>query len=117
MDNHGATNEATSTVLREIVRRFGTPTYAFSVQRLQAQVEKLRTHFPPDVELLYSLKANASLGICDVFAASGIGADVSSAGELATAIEAGFPAEKIFVAGPFKAPETIAQLRQNPSAV
>ncbi|MFP6674047.1 MAG: alanine racemase [Pirellulaceae bacterium] len=117
MDNHGATNEATSTVLREIVRRFGTPTYAFSVQRLQAQVEKLRTHFPPDVELLYSLKANASLGICDVFAASGIGADVSSAGELATAIEAGFPAEKIFVAGPFKVPETIAQLRQNPSAV
>jgi diaminopimelate decarboxylase len=117
LDNHGATNEATTAVLREVVRRYGTPTYAFSVQQLRAQVEKLRTHLPADVDLLYSLKANASLGICDVFAASGIGADVSSAGELATALEAGFPAERIFVAGPFKVAETISQLRDNPNAV
>src|SRR2546428_2970317 len=103
--------------LLEIARRYGTPTYAFDVRRLRAQLDKLRTGLPTEVEVLYSLKANASLGICDVFAESGIGADVASAGELATAIEAAFPPERIFVAGPFKLPETIAQLRDLPEAV
>ncbi len=103
--------------LKEIARCHGTPTYAFDIQRLRGQVEKLQSHLPPEVEILYSLKSNASLGICDVFADCGIGADVASAGELATAIEAGFPAERIFVAGPFKLPETIAQLRDAPEAI
>ena len=102
--------------LREIVRRYGTPTYAFDVRRLRSQVEKLRTHLPAAIEILYSLKANASLGICDVLRDCGIGADVASAGELATAVEAGFPSQRIFVAGPFKLPETLAQLRDLPTA-
>jgi diaminopimelate decarboxylase len=42
---------------------------------------------------------------------------VASAGELATAVEAGFPPERIFVAGPFKSPETISLLRNLPEAV
>lgn len=103
--------------LAEIVRQFGTPTYAFDVRRLRCQAESLRASLPPGVEILYSLKANASLGICDVFAESGIGADVASAGELATAVEARFPEDRIFVAGPFKLPETIEQLRRLPSAI
>ncbi len=103
--------------LLEIVRRFGTPTYAFDLRWLRTQVEKLRTQLPATVEILYSLKANASLGICDTLRDCGIGADVASAGELATAVEARFPPERIFVAGPFKLPETIAQLRDLPAAV
>ncbi|MEX0819109.1 MAG: alanine racemase [Pirellulaceae bacterium] len=109
--------EATLLALREIARRYGTPTYAFDARRLTAQVEKLRGHLPSEVEILYSLKANASLGICDVLSGCGIGADVASAGELATAIEAGFPPDRIFVAGPFKLPETIAQLHETPAAI
>ena len=103
--------------LLEIVRRYGTPTYAFDVRRLREQAAKLHQHLPPAVEILYSLKANASLGICDVLADCGIGADVASAGELATAVEAGFPAHRVFVAGPFKLSETLAQLRDLPEAV
>ena len=110
-------DEATMGALREITRRYGTPTYAFDVRRLRAQVEKLRSRLPAEIELLYSLKANASLGICDVFAECGIGADVASAGELATAVAAGFPADRIFTAGPFKLPETVSQLRDLPQAV
>ena len=109
--------DAVNQHLLEIVRRYGTPTYAFDVRRLRAQVEKLRTHLPAAIEILYSLKANASLGICDVLRDCGIGADVASAGELATAVEAGFPSQRIFVAGPFKLPETLAQLRDLPAAV
>src|SRR5262245_41183171 len=104
-------------VLRGIAERYGTPTYAFDQRRLRAQAEKLRAHLPEDVEILYSLKANASLGICDVLRACGLGADVASAGELAIAVEAGFPPARIFVAGPYKSPETVSQLRSLPQAV
>jgi diaminopimelate decarboxylase len=110
-------NAETLRALKEITARHGTPAYAFDVQRLRAQVEKLQSHVPKGVEILYSLKANASLGICDVFSECGIGADVASAGELATATAAGFPDDRIFVAGPFKLPETIALLRESPRAI
>ncbi len=116
-ENRNTPDDVTVRALREIARRYGTPTYAFDVRRLRSQVEKLRAHLPADVEILYSLKSNASLGICDVLADCGIGADVASAGELATAIAADFPANRIFVAGPFKLPETIAQLRDTPDAI
>ena len=110
-------DQVTRQTLLEIARRYGTPTYAFDMRRLRAQAEKLRTNLPAAVEIHYSLKANASLGICDILADCGLGADVASAGELATAVAAGFPPERIFVAGPFKLPETISQLREMPAAI
>jgi diaminopimelate decarboxylase len=116
LEELGSPDAETLYALQEIANRYGTPSYAFDVRRLRGQVEKLRSHLP-NVEVLYSLKANASLGICDVLAECGIGADVASAGELATAIEANFPTDRIFVAGPFKSPETVALLRDAPQAV
>ena len=117
LGNRNKPDDETVLALRDIVRRYGTPTYAFDVRRLRTQVETLRSHLPPETDILYSMKANASLGICDVFADCGIGADVASAGELAIALAAGFPGNQIFVAGPFKLPETIAQLREAPDAI
>jgi diaminopimelate decarboxylase len=103
--------------LRRIAERYGTPTYAYDVRGLRAQADKLRAALPAEIEILYSLKANASLGICDVFADYGLGADVASAGELATAVEAGFSADRIFMAGPYKSPEAIEQLRSLPETI
>lgn len=108
---------STKETLLAIASRWGTPVYAYDLQSLRLQVEKLRSHLPTEVNVLYSLKSNASLGICDVLAGCGIGADVASAGELLTAIEAGFPSEQIFVAGPYKSPETISKLRSMPEAI
>jgi diaminopimelate decarboxylase len=99
------------------VQRHGTPTYAYDVNRLQAQLSKLRTQLPADIDVVYSLKANAALGLCSFFAAHGLGADVASAGELLTAVEAGFPAERLFVSGPDKSPEMLAQLHDVPAAL
>ncbi|MCI0377113.1 MAG: hypothetical protein L0215_05885 [Gemmataceae bacterium] len=98
-------------ILREIVRRYGTPTYAYDIGRIKTQVARLREHLPPQVEVLYSLKANASLGLCGVLAECGLGADVASAGELVTAIAAGFPPERIFLTGPDKSPAVLSELR------
>jgi diaminopimelate decarboxylase len=104
-------------VLREVVRRFGTPAYAYDIGRIRAQVSKLRTHLPPEVEVLYSLKANASLGLCAVLAECGLGADVASAGELATALAAGFVPKRIFMTGPDRSSAVLAKLRSLPDVV
>src|SRR5437867_12830840 len=82
-------------LLREIVRRYGTPTYAYDIGRVRAQATRLRDVLPPSVEILYSLKANASLGLFGVLAGEGLGADVASAGELRIAVAAGFPPARI----------------------
>jgi diaminopimelate decarboxylase len=103
--------------LREIARRYGTPAYAYDVERLRAQVGKLRAHLPAEVDVLYSLKANPSLGLCSFLARCGLGADVASAGELVTALEAGFPPEQIFLSGPDRSPPVLALLRSVPDAV
>ena len=104
-------------VLREVVRRYGTPVYAYDISRIRAQAAKLREHLPQEVEVLYSLKANASLGLCGVLAECGLGADVASAGELTTALAAGFPRDRIFLTGPDRSPAVLAQLRSLPDVV
>jgi diaminopimelate decarboxylase len=106
--------------LTEIARQHPTPAYVYDLQRIRAQAERLQSLLPGvpgSLELYYSLKANASLGLCDVLADCGLGADVASAGELATAVEAGFPASRIFAAGPYKSPEMLEQLGSLPDAI
>ncbi len=112
-----ATTVDAPAVLREVVRRYGTPTFAYDVARIRAQVARLRTHLPPEVEILYSLKANASLGLCGVLAECGLGADVASAGELATALAAGFSPRRIFLTGPDRSPAVLSHLRMLPDVV
>ena len=112
-----ASEKAPLGVLREIVRRYGTPTYAFNIASIRAQVAKLRTHLPAEGEILYSLKANASLGLCGVLAECGLGADVASAGEMATALAAGFLPACIFVTGPDRSPALLAHLQSMPDVV
>jgi diaminopimelate decarboxylase len=103
--------------LREIVWQYGTPTYAYDLSRIRAQVTKLRTHFPAAVEILYSLKANASLGVCGVMADLGLGADVASAGELMIARAAGFPPACLVLTGPDKSPPVLAELASYPEMI
>jgi diaminopimelate decarboxylase len=103
--------------LREVVRRYGTPTYAYDLSRIRGQIARLSGTLPPSVEVLYSLKANASLGLCGFIAGCGLGADVASAGELVTAMEAGFPPGRILVSGPDKSPALLDLLGLVPDAL
>jgi diaminopimelate decarboxylase len=100
-----------------VVRRYGTPTYAYDLAQIRRQITRLRGTLPPSVEILYSLKANASLGLCGFIAGLGLGADVASAGELVTALAAGFPPERILVTGPDKSPALLDLLGSVPEAV
>jgi diaminopimelate decarboxylase len=103
--------------LRKIVRRHGTPTYAYDLQRIRTQVDRLRESLPRQVELFYSFKANPSLGVCGFLADCGLGADVASAAELVTARAAGFAAERLLVTGPDRSPALLAELRSVPQAI
>jgi diaminopimelate decarboxylase len=104
-------------MLEEIVRRFGTPTFAYDLGKIRAQIGKLRATLPSAVEIYYSLKANASLGLCAFIAQEGPGADVASAGELITAIEAAFPPARILVTGPDKSDPVVQMLSLVPNGI
>jgi diaminopimelate decarboxylase len=80
-------------------------------------MSRLRTQLPSTVEVLYSLKANPSLGLSGFIASHGFGADVASAGELATAMAAGFPPSRIVLTGPDKSPAVLDQLRDLPEVI
>ena len=108
---------APADTLREVVSRHGTPTYAYDLAEIRSRIAQLKAALPPAVDIFYSLKANPSLGLCGFIAAAGLGADVASAGELVTALEAGFPPGRILVSGPDKSPAVLEMLPSVPGAI
>ena len=107
---------AADTLLRAAIE-YGTPAYVYDLGRVRAAAACLRSALPPEVRVRYSVKANPAGEVCRAIAEAGLGAEVSSAGELRTAIEAGFAAERILVSGPYKEPELLARLAGMPAAL
>ncbi len=86
----------------DLAERFGTPLYVYDLDVIGRRVAALRAALPPAVELAYAVKANPALAIVAHLGALGLGADVASAGELATALRAGIAGSAIVVTGPGK---------------
>ncbi len=85
--------------VEDIANELGTPIYVYSLSEIERRLEELRSTFPPDTLVAYSLKANANLNILYLLGKMGCGADVVSGGELKKALLAGFPPDKIVFAG------------------
>jgi diaminopimelate decarboxylase len=94
---------------RLLADRFGTPLYVYDLDALERRGHALRLAVPDGVEIAYAVKSNPSLAVIARLARIGIGADVSSVGELAAALRAGVPPSGVIVTGPGK---TEALLRQ-----
>jgi len=92
----------TAPAIRRLVRRFGTPLYAYDFDELQRRALGLRGALSPRFDLFYAVKANPSLAVLSLFARLGLGADVASRGELALALRAGFSPDRIVMTGPAK---------------
>jgi diaminopimelate decarboxylase len=107
----------TPTVLLRAAERYGTPLYLYDLQNLRDRVAAILAILPSHVNLLYSLKANPSLGLCALFARWGLGADVASEGEFAIACEAKFAPQRTMVAGPYKSPALLSCLRSTPEVL
>ncbi len=86
----------------DLAARFGTPLYLYDLDVIERQVATLRAALPPIVEIAYAVKANPAVAIVAHLGSLGLGADVASGGELATALRAGISADRILVTGPGK---------------
>lgn len=98
------TPAALAEALAQAAARHGTPAYVYDLTRVRARIRQLERALPPGVEIRYSVKANPAPAVCAVIASAGLGAEVSSAGELTAALDAGFPPARIMVSGPYKDP-------------
>jgi diaminopimelate decarboxylase len=86
-----------------------TPAYVYDLDELRRSHRKLRDLLPAPVDLFYSFKANPHPVLAEALRETGCRAEVCSPGELATALEAGFPVEDILYTGPGKRDRDVAE--------
>lgn len=98
------------TALARAAERFGTPLFTYDLARIRQQATKLLAALPACAMAHYAFKANPSLGICRLLREAGLGADISSEGELVTALAAGYPPERLLFTGPAKYPALLERL-------
>ena len=92
------------------MRAENTPFYYYDVKLLDKTLDSVRQASNyPGFHVHYAVKANANPEILKRIAASGLGADTVSLGEIKAAVDAGFPAPKIVFAGVGKTDEEIAE--------
>ncbi|MBE9566545.1 MAG: diaminopimelate decarboxylase [Proteobacteria bacterium] len=92
----------------ELARRFGTPLYVVDEQYLRETCREFRSAFEsryPNSHISFSSKAFTTMAICRIVEAEGLGVDVSSGGELHTALSAGVAPSKIVMHGSNKSAE------------
>ncbi len=86
----------------DLAERFGTPFYVYDFDVIERQVAALRNALPSVVELAYAVKANPALAVVAHLGRLGLGADVSSGGELETVRRAGIGPDLVVMTGPGK---------------
>jgi diaminopimelate decarboxylase len=82
----------------ELVRAHGSPLVVYDEVTLRAQARAYRAA-APDAFVCYGTKAFPSLALLRLLAEEGVGADVSTLGELQFALEAGIPGDRLVVHG------------------
>ena len=96
----------------DLAAEYGTPLYVMDETRLRENMRRYTTtmgkYFPAGSMPLLASKALSCKEIYRIAASEGMGADVVSAGELYTALAAGFPAERLYFHGSAK---TLAEIR------
>jgi len=94
----------------DLAREFGTPLYimdeALIRRNCRAYVESFREHYP-DFDVAYASKAFLCTAMVALAEQEGLALDVVSGGEIATALQAGFPMERTYFHGNNKSGEEI----------
>jgi len=88
--------------LVKLAQKYGTPCYIFSENIIRKKCREYVTAFSRrniNFEVIYAGKAFLVKAMCNILKEEGLGLDVSSGGELYTALSAGFPPDKIFFHG------------------
>lgn len=82
-----------------LAERFGTPAYFLDEDDFRARCRAWREAFGDDADVFYAGKAFLSRAVVRWLHEEGLNLDVCSEGELATALAAGMPAERIALHG------------------
>jgi diaminopimelate decarboxylase len=96
----------------ELARQFGTPLYVFDEQHLRNTARAFVGSFTsrhPETMVAYAAKAFTGLAVLNLAAEEGLGLDVVSGGELALALAAGFPVERVHLHGNNKTPDELRE--------
>ena len=84
----------------KIARKFGTPSYCYSLSMLKNNIRTFQRNFKTISPLLcFSVKSNSNLQILKEIKKLGMGADVVSKGEMIQALKAGISPKKIVFSG------------------
>jgi diaminopimelate decarboxylase len=96
--------------LADIAREVGTPVYVYNAAAIRQRYRALDAALA-DVphRICYAVKANSTLGVLRLLRDLGAGADIVSGGEMARALAAGFPPERIVFSGVGKATTELRQ--------
>jgi diaminopimelate decarboxylase len=89
-----------------LAEEFGTPLVVYCEETLRAQVRAYR-EAAPDALIVYGTKAFANVALLRLLAEDGVGADVSTLGELAFAQAAGIGGERLVFHGNNKSNEEL----------
>jgi len=94
--------------LSRIVASHGSPLYVYSGDGIRDDYRRFADAVgPAGGAVHFALKANSALGVIALLAQNGAGADIVSGGEMARALTAGIPAEKIVFSGVGKSADEI----------
>ena len=86
--------------IQKIAKKFGTPSYCYSLNKLKLNIRNFKKYFRPINPLLcFSVKSNSNLQILKEINKMDMGADVVSKGELMIALKAGINPKKIVFSG------------------
>ena len=100
----------------ELAKKYKTPLYLMDEDKIRDRLRiynnALKTYFNCG-EALYASKAASFKRIYEIAKEEGVSVDVVSAGEIFTALKAGFPMEKVYFHGNNKLPEEIDYAIQN----
>lgn len=100
--------------LAEIAAAVGTPVYVYSTATIErhARVFADAVAGIDDPLIAFAVKANPNAAVLATLARAGLGADVVSGGELARALAAGMPPDRIVFSGVGKTEEEMARALQ-----
>ena len=90
----------------ELAREFGTPVVVYDAATLRAQAQAYRGAAPGAL-IAYGTKAFPSVAVLQLLAEEGLGADVSTVGELEFALRAGISGERLVIHGNNKEDELL----------
>jgi diaminopimelate decarboxylase len=91
---------------RKLADEHGTPLVVYCAETIRGQVREYR-NAAPGAQIVYGTKAFANVALLRLLAEEGVGADVSTLGELAFAQAASIPGERIVFHGNNKSPEEL----------